>query len=253
MSNVDNTFEILTDRKPTDQERQVLYKVRDALGIRNNDAMWQILVILEYYKTLYESIPKQIVDAADHLLKGVKQNADVIIKSSMETYKADFTRSATKIVQSIASKVVTKNLAKWSFFLLLLTAIILGTTVYFSYDKGYKNGLIIGNSAAYQFIKDDKYRVEWGNSAEGILAHEIAATGNLRKIHEMSKGESLDLVVKLYDQGLLPYIAFMYKNDNIMEHINCTGKGWTIKNNFCFPFSYNDENNTSKVQGWKIR
>jgi hypothetical protein len=253
MSSVENTFEILTERKPTDRERHTLYKMRDALGIKNNDAIWQILVVLEYYRSMYESIPEQIIDSAEQLLKGVKQNADKIIQSSMETYKADFSKSAITIVQSIARKVVTKNLIQWVCFLLFIVAMIIGTTIYITYEKAFINGVIIGNTEAHKYIKNENYKIEWGNSEEGTMAHEVAATGNLRKIYEMSKDDSLNFALKLYDQGLLPHIAVMYYNDNIMQLINCTGKGWKIENDICIPYSYKDENNISKIHGWKIK
>ena len=39
MSDLDDSFAKLLGRQPSDAERQNLYRVRDALGLKNNDAL----------------------------------------------------------------------------------------------------------------------------------------------------------------------------------------------------------------------
>ena len=48
MSDLDDSFAKLLARQPTDAERQRLYQVRDALGLKNNDALWLVLMALEH-------------------------------------------------------------------------------------------------------------------------------------------------------------------------------------------------------------
>ena len=57
MSDLDESFEKLLGRQPTDDERQRLYRVRDALNIKPTDAVWTLLMVLEHYQTMYEEIP----------------------------------------------------------------------------------------------------------------------------------------------------------------------------------------------------
>ena len=59
MSSPDATFETLLGRKATDGERQKLYRVRDTLGIKSTDALWALLLVLEYYLALYEKLPQE--------------------------------------------------------------------------------------------------------------------------------------------------------------------------------------------------
>ena len=47
-------------RKATDGERQKLYRVRDTLGIKSTDALWALLLVLEYYLALYEKLPQKV-------------------------------------------------------------------------------------------------------------------------------------------------------------------------------------------------
>ena len=41
-------------------------RVKDDLGIKNNDALWQVLIALQFYQTQHEKMPAEIVRAAEH-------------------------------------------------------------------------------------------------------------------------------------------------------------------------------------------
>ena len=53
MSDLDDSFAKLLGRQPSDAERQSLYRVRDALGLKNNDALWLVLMALQHYQGQY--------------------------------------------------------------------------------------------------------------------------------------------------------------------------------------------------------
>ncbi len=59
----DTAFAKILGRAPTEAERERLYRVRDALGLRDNDAFWSILIALEYYDSLYREYPKRLAEA----------------------------------------------------------------------------------------------------------------------------------------------------------------------------------------------
>src|SRR5690242_2788536 len=61
----EDSFARLLGRQPTDAERQDLFRVRDALGLRGNDALWLVLIALEHYQKLYQQIPQEISKASD--------------------------------------------------------------------------------------------------------------------------------------------------------------------------------------------
>jgi len=46
-------FEKLLGRQSTPAEREQLFRVKEALGLRENDALWLILFALQYYESLY--------------------------------------------------------------------------------------------------------------------------------------------------------------------------------------------------------
>lgn len=57
---LDSAFVKLVGRQPTDQERLKLYHVKDALQLSPDDSLWIVLIVLEHYSTLYETIPNKI-------------------------------------------------------------------------------------------------------------------------------------------------------------------------------------------------
>jgi hypothetical protein len=46
---VEDAFAKLVGRQASETERERLYRVRDALGLRDNDAFWSIVMALEHY------------------------------------------------------------------------------------------------------------------------------------------------------------------------------------------------------------
>jgi hypothetical protein len=63
--NTDEAFAKVLGRQPSDKERERLHRVRDALGLRENDAFWFIVMTLEHYDSLYESYPGRMAQAAE--------------------------------------------------------------------------------------------------------------------------------------------------------------------------------------------
>lgn len=53
-------FEKLIARAATPEEVTRLWRVKEAMGISDKDPFWLILLVLEYYKSLYDGIPEKI-------------------------------------------------------------------------------------------------------------------------------------------------------------------------------------------------
>src|SRR5260370_33483419 len=71
-------YESITGAPPDDDSLQRMQRVRDALGLNDNDALWSILAVLEYYLRLYDTIPEDIREAGDFSLRNWKKQADGI-------------------------------------------------------------------------------------------------------------------------------------------------------------------------------
>jgi hypothetical protein len=83
MSELDESFAKLLGRQPTDTERQSLYRVRDALGLKNNDALWLVLIALQHYESLYANIPASIKDAASKAAHSAAAQAQAEVNSAV--------------------------------------------------------------------------------------------------------------------------------------------------------------------------
>ncbi len=58
MSTIEEAFTRILGTQPTDGQRQTLLRTRDALNLKNNDALWLVLIALGHYETLYARFPE---------------------------------------------------------------------------------------------------------------------------------------------------------------------------------------------------
>jgi hypothetical protein len=68
VSTLDDSFRELVDRLPTDEVRQELFRARDMLNIKNNDALWPLLVMRRHYETIYSRVPALITQTGSSVL-----------------------------------------------------------------------------------------------------------------------------------------------------------------------------------------
>jgi hypothetical protein len=60
--NLDEAFAKVVGRQASEQERERLYRLREALGLRDNDAFWSIVLALEYYDAFFRQYPAQLAE-----------------------------------------------------------------------------------------------------------------------------------------------------------------------------------------------
>lgn len=63
-SKAEKAIEILLQRAATDAERLRLVRIKDVLGLSDDDPIWLIFIALGHYQALYEVIPARIEEAA---------------------------------------------------------------------------------------------------------------------------------------------------------------------------------------------
>ena len=198
VSELDDSFTKLLGRQPTDEERQRLYRVRDALGLKNNDALWQVLMALQYYQNQYERFPKEIAQAATDTLATLKITADAAMKAAAEAAKADLAKTVATAASEVAHDVVGIEKLQWLVTAIAVFIIFLATNlgaVWYADNMGYKSGY----ASAYEDTRDEKAAAAWANTPQGRLAYRLAQGGDL---------------------------------DNLA---NCNKPGWYIQKNRCIP------------------
>ena len=145
---LETAFQKLTGRAPTDADRERLYRVKDALRLPNNDALWSLLIALDYHQSLYEQIPSRI----EKLLEQV----------SIPTWWVWLLGGRTRFVRGYKQVI---------FAVLVVASLLIAAAL----------GRNLGYAAAQQDLMDryDLAAARWANSPEGRHARFLADNGTL--------------------------------------------------------------------------
>ena len=200
MSELNDSFAKLLGRQPSDTELQKLYRVRDALGLKNNDALWLVLMALQHYQDQYERFPEAIAQAANDILVNFKATADAQADASAKAATETVSKAVAKSVQDIAGNVAIKKKLQWVCGCIISLALAFGLFGWYMHNTGFQAGV----GEAYNKATETHERFAWGNSTEGALAYQLYQTGDLHRL--------------LY----------------------CTGKGWQIKKDGYIPHPANN-------------
>ena len=119
-------FEKLLGRESKPAEREQLYRVKEALGLRDNDALWLVLFALQYYDSLYRQFPKAIGQEAARVLGETRTAADASMRASLEQAKADLTRSMAIAAEGIARKAARRQRVQWAIAGMALGSALFG-------------------------------------------------------------------------------------------------------------------------------
>ncbi|CAA9892577.1 Protein MobE [Candidatus Methylobacter favarea] len=212
MTELDDSFAKLLGRQPSDAERQQLYTVRDALGLKNNDALWLVLMALQHYQDQYETFPKRIAQSANETLVTFKATAEATVKASAEAAKADLAQAVALAAREVAYHTSAKQMWQWAGGCLAVAFLALGLFGWYvhstAYDAGYNSGYGVG----YAEAKDEKAAAAWANTPQGKLAYRFAQSGELQRLAK------------------------------------CEGKGWTVEKGYCFPYPLENQG----TYGWRL-
>jgi len=85
MENVFEQFTTLLGREPSAKEKADLEKLHQELGIGDNDALWTIILALQYHAVLYREIPDKIQNTVVGIHDEIKKIAAEEVKSAQAT------------------------------------------------------------------------------------------------------------------------------------------------------------------------
>jgi hypothetical protein len=69
---IEDSFAKLVGRQASEQERERLYRVRDALGLHDNDAFWSIVIALEHYDSFFRQYPAQLAEQTGRCIENAR-------------------------------------------------------------------------------------------------------------------------------------------------------------------------------------
>jgi hypothetical protein len=229
------SFKNIFGESPRKGDLEAFYRVRDALKIKNDDALWSVLFALQYYLTLYEKIPADIEARAKQIQAALSDTSKAIAEASMaqahEKLSIAVANASVKVAEDVAGKqraLASTQLLQWAVVGALLLFVGAGFLAYIVHKSGYAEGRASGYEEAKKIESEEGYKrgraegyretvnekaaASWANTAEGKSAAEIARTGVLTML------------------------------------TRCTAKGWKTKDGFCYPFV--DER--GQVHGWRL-
>jgi len=180
-SELDSSFAKLTGRQPSDAERAQLYRVRDALGLGDNDALWLILMALQHYQGLYETFPKLIAKAAIDTLASVKVTADAAARASAEAAQADLAKAVAETAHEVAHNISKKTMWQWACGCIAITFACVGLFGWYVHSTGMKAGYAAGLASGYNSARDEKAAYAWSGTPEGKAAYRLAQAESISK------------------------------------------------------------------------
>ena len=185
----------LLGRAPDAGELRTINRICEALSIESNDALWAIIIALQYHTSLYESMPGQISKATDVAMDKARAMADATMEAAAADAQAKMAGAVATIARDVADDVAGKQKARWVSIAVVVIALALCGVGSLGWMLGYRGGRLAG----YQSSIDIKAAASWANTEQGKLAYEFAKSGNL------------DILVK------------------------CSRPGWVIKGGYCIP------------------
>jgi hypothetical protein len=198
VSDLDESFAQLLGRQPTDKDKQDLYRVRDALKLKNNDAVWLLLMALQHYEMLYSKFPTLITEAARDATKTVRDTAMAQAQAAMEETKKSLAESVRQAAVASARQAAGAQLWKWVSICAGVVCLALLATGWWGWRRGREAGNANGWAFAQQQCQNAAAAASWANTPEGMLAYGLAKVGSIREL------------------------------------ATCTGRGWEVKDGVCY-------------------
>jgi hypothetical protein len=179
MHDLEDSFAKLLGRQPTDAERQQLYQIRDALGLKNNDALWLVLMVLQYHQTMYGRFPDLIRQTALDTLSEFQKTADATLVSTKELAKLELARAVSATARDVARLSVARHAAIWIAACAISCCIAFSAFGWYIHEDAYAAGYARGYGNAYLDAKDEKAASSWANTPQGKAAYRLAQAGSI--------------------------------------------------------------------------
>jgi hypothetical protein len=88
-----------------------MHRVSGALNLRDNDALWSIIAVLEYYSRLYEAMPERIRWASEGSLEAARREVGGATDTLMQQHRDALERCKATI--QLADKLIQEHEARY--------------------------------------------------------------------------------------------------------------------------------------------
>ncbi|WP_291447886.1 hypothetical protein [Desulfovibrio sp.] len=125
-------FETLLGRELTVEEKDRLRRIKDTLQIADNDALWDVIIALEYQRKYYDELPEKISSAAAEILNGLSQAAEKEIALA----QGRLAESVVEQAKKMSLKMHVQSWIQWGVFALLLLMLYGSLLLWAGYSIG---------------------------------------------------------------------------------------------------------------------
>jgi hypothetical protein len=186
VTDLDDSFAKLLGQQPSDKQRQELYRVRDALGLQGNDALWLVLMALQYYEHLYEQVPARIAGVATATLQSFQSAARAAAETAASETTREFERAVTAVARRATEHMGGRDRLRWLCATAAACVFGVGSVAIWMDARGREAGYERGYLHGYREARDEKAAVCWAVTPEGQVAYRLAKAGSLRQLASCS-------------------------------------------------------------------
>jgi hypothetical protein len=140
---VEEAFAKLVGRQASEEERARLHRLREALGLRDNDAFWSIVMALEYYDSFWRTYPAQFAErAAETIERARGAFAAAARKEAAEAHRR-LSHQVAETSAAIAGRLAEKPVGFHRVTNLLAATVAFGALcVHAGYDLASTDGAV---------------------------------------------------------------------------------------------------------------
>lgn len=108
-------FETLLGRELSAEEKDRLRRIKDTLQIADNDALWDVIVAMEYQRTYYEELPERISKKTMEIFGGLSQ----AVEKEVTLAQSRLAESVVKQAENLSMKTHIHTWLKWGALTLI--------------------------------------------------------------------------------------------------------------------------------------
>lgn len=237
---ISETLTILTGEKPSDSEIAEITRMIHALGVEEYTIFVKMLMFFYHQTIIINNAPNKLKEEGHKLIDDINhaviKSSNNHIKDITETAKKDLSNAINDATEKIARSVSVRTAWKWISCSILIIGLFISTVSFFVYNSISEKSKAEGIEIGKKINRDEEL---W-----------------LKKQHRFTNSNFFNDTLKIYEEGMLEDIIFMYNSGELEKIIACSGRGWEIEETMygrmCYPSVFTNRENKKFQVGWKI-
>lgn len=131
---MESAFQRLLGREPSEGERQRLYRLREVLGLRDNDAFWAIVMALEHYDAWFRQYPEKLAEETRRTIEHARATFAAAAQSEAASVERALSHKVAETSVEIARKLAERPVGLHRVTLVLSAVVGFGAL---SVNAGY--------------------------------------------------------------------------------------------------------------------